>query len=101
MNGFSLTTMFIVPDGTLASAGSTQDLTPGQLGLFRPDYSLATAGNIAAAKYFYLAQGRKELVPGLGSKRSDKIAASRVTSWYKSVSEDTAALQISTLTDFH
>jgi hypothetical protein len=101
MNGFSLTTMFIVPDGTLAASGSTQDLTAGQLGLFRPDYSLATAGNIAAAKYFYIAQGRKESVPGLGSKRSDKIAAANVTRWEKSTSEDTAANQISEISDIH
>lgn len=101
MNGFSLTTMFIVPDGTLASSGSTQDLTPGQLGLFRPDYSLATAGNIAAAKWFQIAQGRTEKVPGLGSKRSDKIAADRVVEWYKSTAEDTAANQISLINGFH
>lgn len=100
-NGFSLTTMFVVPNGTLASAGSTQDLTAGQLGIFRPDYSLATAGNIAAAKYFYIAQGRIESVPGLGSKRSDKIAASRVVEWYKTVAEETATNQITELDGFH
>lgn len=101
MNGFSLTTMFVTPSGTLASSGSTQDLTPGQLGLFRPDYSIATAGNIAAAKYFYIAQGRTTAVPGLGSKRSDKIAAANVVQWYKSVGEDTAANQITEISGFH
>ena len=93
---FSLTTLFVAQSGTLASSGSTQDLTPGQLGVFRPDYSIATTGNIAAAKYFYIAQGRIEVVPPnnaaglapaggnqLGSKRSDKITASKVIDWYK------------------
>lgn len=100
-NGFSLTTMFVAPSGTLASSGSTQDLTPGQLGIFRPDYSLATAGNIAAAKYFFIAQGRVENVPGLGSKKSDKIAASQVVEWYKSIGEEQAAVQITELDGFH
>src|SRR6476620_4000343 len=100
-NGFSLTTMFVVPDGTLASSGSTQDLTAGQLCIFRPDHSLATAGNIAAAKHFYIAQGRKEIVPGLGSKKSDKIHSSQIIEWYKSVSEDTAANQITEIDGFH
>lgn len=94
MSDFSLTTLFVVPVGnTLPSSGSTQDLTPGQFGIFRPNYSVATAGNIedAGIKYFYLAQGRtnKYLEP---SKRSDKIAGilqnagvnkTNVTEWYK------------------
>lgn len=100
-NAFSLTTLFVAANGTLASSGSTQDLAAQAIGLFRPDYSIATAGNIAAAKYFYIAQGRKENVPGLGSKRSDKIVASLVTEWYKVVAEDTSANQISSFGNFH
>lgn len=92
---FSLTTLFVATSGTLASSGSTQDLTAGQIGVFRPDYSIATTGNIAAAKYFYIAQGRIEVLPSnnavgfgtvgnqLGSKRSDKISANKVIEWYK------------------
>lgn len=90
MSDFSLTTLFVVPVGnTLPIAGSTQDLTPGQVGLFRNDYSVATAGNIAAAPYFYIAQGRTNTYLQ-GSKRSDKIKGcpsancnSNVTEWYK------------------
>lgn len=100
-NGFSITTMFVVPNGTLATTGSTQDLTPQQLGVFRPDYSIATTGNIAAAKYFYIAQGRAENVPGLGSKRSDKIAPSLVKEWYKLVGEPDVAQQITRIDNFH
>lgn len=80
---FSLTTLFVATSGTLASSGSTQNLTGGQMGVFRPDYSIATTGNIAAAQYVYIAEGRIEVIPGLGSKRSDKIAASKVIEWYK------------------
>lgn len=72
---FSLTTLFVVPSGTLASSGSTQNLTGGQLGVFLPDYTIATVGNIASAKYIEIAQGRTEQIPGLGSKRSDKITS--------------------------
>lgn len=81
---FSLTTLFVAPVGqtALPSAGSTQDLTAGQVGVFRNDYSLATAGNIAAAPYFYIAQGRENTYLQ-GSKRSDKIAASNILEWYK------------------
>lgn len=90
MADFSLTTLFVVPVGNaLPSSGSTQDLTAGQFGIFRSDYSVANAGNIAAKPYFYLAQGRTNTYLQ-GSKRSDKIAGcidgsckSNVTEWYK------------------
>lgn len=81
---FSLTTLFVAPVGQteLPSSGSTQDLTAGQLGVFRNDYTVATAGNIAAAPYFYIAQGRENTYLQ-SSKRSDKIAASNILEWYK------------------
>lgn len=88
---FSLPTMFVLPVGnTLPVAGSTEDLTPGKFGVFLPDYTIATAGNIAAAKYFYLAQGRPSTLPGVGSVRSDKIPSSnpnKIIKWFKYVSE--------------
>src|SRR6202000_742782 len=81
---FSLTTLFILPPGnTLPTTGTTSDLTPSQFGVFLQDYTVATTGNIAAAKYIYLAQGRNVVLPGVGSKRSDKIKASNVIEWYK------------------
>lgn len=91
MADFSLTTLFVVPVGNaIASSGSTQDLTAGKVGFFRNDYTVATAGNIAAAPYFYVAQGRANTYLQ-GSKRSDKIkgcpsgsgCTSNVTEWYK------------------
>lgn len=91
MADFSLTTLFVVPVGnTLPSSGSTQDLTAGQVGIFLNDYSVANAGNIAAAPYFYVAQGRENTYLQ-GSKRSDKIKGcsssypckGNVLEWYK------------------
>jgi hypothetical protein len=103
MADFSLTTLFVVPVGqtTVPSSGSTQDLTAGQVGLFKNDYSVATAGNIAAAPYFYVAQGRANTYLQ-GSKRSDKIkgcpsgtgCATNVTEWYKVSGCGTPAVQI-------
>lgn len=103
MADFSLTTLFVVPVGqtSLPSAGSTQDLTAGQVGFFRNDYTIANAGNIAAAPYFYVAQGRQNTYLQ-GSKRSDKIkgcpsgsgCSSNVTEWYKVSGCSTPAVQI-------
>ena len=102
MADFSLTTLFVVPVGnTLPSSGSTQDLTSGQFGLFRSDYTVANAGNIAASPYFYVAQGRVNTYLQ-GSKRSDKISGcpsgssckSNVTEWYRVTGCATAANQV-------
>lgn len=101
MADFSLTTLFVVPVGnSLPSSGSTQALSAGQFGIFRSDYSVATAANIAAKPYFYLAQGRTNTYLQ-GSKRSDKIAGcvggtckSNVTEWYKVTGCPTPATQV-------
>jgi hypothetical protein len=107
MADFSLTTLFVVPVGqtALPSSGSTQDLAPGTLGVFRNDYSLATAGNIAAAPYFYIAQGRQNTYLQ-GSKRSDKIkggtgVTSNVTEWYKVTGCATPLVQITDVSGFN
>lgn len=111
MADFSLTTLFVVPVGnTLPSSGSTQDLTPGQFGIFLPDYTVATAATIddAGAKYFYLAQGRSNTYLQ-GSKRSDKVAGalqnagvnpSNVTEWYKVAGCPIAVNQITDVSGF-
>jgi len=102
MSDFSLHTLFVVPVGnSLPSSGSTQDLTAGQFGIFKNDYTVANAGNIAAAPYFYLAQGRTNTYL-LGSKRSNKIAGvnntsgqgSNVIEWYKVSGCSTAVTQV-------
>ena len=97
MADFSLTTLFVVPVGNaLPSTGSTQNLTAGQVGIFKADYTVATAGNIQTSnKYFYVAQGRTNTYLQ-GSKRSDKISSTgaNVTEWYKIVGASTATTQI-------
>jgi hypothetical protein len=110
MADFSLTTLFVVPVGqtTVPSTGSTQDLTAGQVGVFLNDYSAATAINIAAAPYFYIAQGRTNTYLQ-GSKRSDKIKGcpsgavchSNVTEWYKVSGCPTPANQIIDIDNWH
>ena len=99
MADFSLTTLFVVPisQTALPAGGSpTQDLDPGQVGVFSNAYAATTTpGNFP---YFYIAQGRTNKYLQ-GTKRSDKIAGnvlaltgapqnvlpknSNVTEWYK------------------
>jgi hypothetical protein len=100
MTDFSLTTLFVVPDGTLAAAGSTDALTSGQLGVFLPDYTIATGGTIATAKYFYIAQGRPSGEITSGSKRSDKIDKLKIQEWYKVLAEPDATTQIVDVSNF-
>lgn len=110
MSDYSLTTLFVVPvsQTALPSAGSTQDLTNGQLGVFLNTHALATAVNIAAAPYFYIAQGRSNTYL-LGSKKSDKIKGcaagapcnSNVTDWYKVTGCPTPLNQITNITGWH
>jgi hypothetical protein len=99
MADFSLTTLFVVPVGnSFPSSGSTQDLLPGQVGIFSNNYvATTTPGNFP---YFYVAQGRVNTYLQ-GSKRSDKIAGciegsckSNVTEWYKVTGCPTAATQV-------
>lgn len=101
MADFSLTTLFVVPVGqtALPSSGSTQNLTPGQVGIYKNDYTVATALNIAAAPYFYIAQGRVNTYL-LGSKRSDKISASNVTEWYKVAGCSVPVTQVTDVANF-
>ena len=100
MADFSLTTLFVVPVGnTIPSSGSTQNLTAGQVGIYLNTYAAATASNIAAAPYFYVAQGRTNTYLQ-GTKRSDKIAASKVSEWYSVTGSPVAANQVTDVTNF-
>lgn len=98
---FSLTTLFVATSGTLASTGSTQNLTGGQLGVFTPAYVIATTGTIVSQPYVYIAEGRIEQVPGLGSKRSDKIAANKVIDWYKVTAISNIPTQIQSIANWN
>lgn len=94
---YSLRNLFVIPVGnTFPTSGSTQDLSAGQVGLF--DESYATTDGTGSPKYIYIAQGRSENYLA-GSKRSDKIAASKVKVWYKTAAEPTARLEIQTISN--
>lgn len=98
---FGKTTLFVVPAGnSLPTTGSTDALTASQFGIFRPDYSVASAANIGAAQYIYLFQGRPQVLPILGTKRSNKIYRDKVIETYKITGSATANVQITHVTGF-
>lgn len=101
MADFSKTTVFVVPpSNTLPVSGSTDGLTAGKFGVFLNTNAIADVGNIAAAPYFYLAQGRENKYM-LGSKKSDKIKGGRnVTAWYKVTGCPTPINQIVDIDDW-
>lgn len=107
MADFSLTTLFVVPVGnSLPSSGSTQDLAAGQVGFFSNAYATVNSGTIAAAPYFYIAQGRENTYLQ-GSKRSDKIKGcptancnSNVISFRKVIGCPTPINQITDISGF-
>lgn len=114
MADFSLTTLFVVPStqAALPTTGtSTQDLGAGIVGFFTNLYKADTGGNIAAAPYFYVAQGRQNTYLQ-GSKRSDKIkgcdgsggavcSGTNVTEYYKLLGCAQALTQITEVSNFH
>lgn len=99
MSDYSITSLFVATTGTLG-AGAPQTLTGGQIGVYNPDYTIATSGTIAAKPYIYIKEGRVEVVPGLGTKTSDKIAISNVIDWYKVVANSNVPVQITTFSNF-
>jgi hypothetical protein len=107
---FSLTTLFVVPTGTTAlptTGTATQALGAGAFGFFKNDYTADSAANIAAAPYFYIAQGRQNTYLQ-GSKRSDKIKGcltagcnTNVTEFYKVNGCGNATTQITDVGGWH
>jgi len=98
---YSKTTVFILPaSNTLPTTGSTANLTANQFGIFKPDYTPATALTVASQPWIFLAQGRPQALPGVGSKKSDKIALDRVVEWYSVSAVNSATPQIIDITNF-
>jgi hypothetical protein len=98
---FSKTTVFILPvSNTLPTTGSTADLTANQFGIFKPDYTPATALNVSAQPYVMFAQGRPMTLPGVGTKKSDKIFLKNVVDWYAASAVNTADAMVWDITDF-
>lgn len=98
---FSLTRVFVLTPGqTLPTTGTTANLTPNQFGVYRPDYTPATAGNAAAAKFLFVAQGRPNTDLNLKSIKSDMIYKDKILEMYKIVAEDTARVRIINVSDW-
>lgn len=97
---FSLTTLFVVPVGnSLPTSGSTETLTDGQFGIYKDKLrTAATAGNVGAANYIQIAQGRPG--SGLGTKLSDRIKSTKVKKFYKIVGHSVAANEIWEISNF-
>lgn len=101
MSSFSIPHLFVVPaSNSIPTSGSSSALTAGQFGIFRDDYTAATAANIAssAPKYIYIFQGNHVTVPGMANKRSDKIYADNILEWYKIPALTSSSVQITTVT---
>jgi hypothetical protein len=98
---FSLTTLFVLPNPVvLPTVGGPELLLPGQVGVYLPTYLPATAGNIAAAKYIYIKQGRRVPEPGLGTITSDKIYSKNIVNKYKVVGNAGFSNQIMEFANF-
>jgi hypothetical protein len=100
MSDFSITTLFVVSNTTLATTGSTQNLLAGQVGIFDNAYVIGNSGTIATKPYIYIAQGRVESIPGTGSKRSDRIALANILEWYKVTAVSNGSTEIATIGTF-
>lgn len=99
MSEYAPTFLYVVPSAnSIPTTGSTNTLTAGQTGIFLNDYTAATAGNIAGVPYIYIDQGRAD--KSLPTKRSDKIAASRVIKFTKVVGSASALNEVWELSNF-
>ena len=93
---FSLTTLFVLPNGSLAADGfKRENLKPGQFGVFNSRYkAVTTAGDAAKSPHIVFGQGRIENVPGLTHKYSDKVSRGSLVEWYKTTGNPNAKNQI-------
>jgi hypothetical protein len=82
---FSLTTLYVLNDGSLAPDGfKRENLRPTQFGVFNSRYKAVTSATDAVkSPYIQFGQGRIEKIPGLGDKYSDKVSRDSVIEWYK------------------
>lgn len=98
---FSLTTAFILPtSNTLPTTGTTATLTANQFGVFKPDYTPASTGNVGSQPYIVLVQGRPAILPGTTTKKSDKIYLNKIVEWYKVTAHPTVQQQITDISNF-
>lgn len=102
MSSYTHRTLYVLPSSnTLPTSGGTQQLDAGQFGIFNgATYAAVTNGNIAAAPYILMSQGRPVDIPTMGTKQSAYIYADEILEWYKIEAHDTAAVQITEITGF-
>lgn len=93
---FSLTTLFVLPNGTLVADGfKRENLKPTQFGIFNSRYRAVTSANEAVkSPHIVFGQGRVEKVPGLTHKYSDKVSKGSLIDWYKTTGSSTSKNQI-------
>lgn len=102
MADFSLTTLFVVPSTNVAPlpGTSTDALAAGAFGIYDQNYAPVPTPVVTPPSYIYLAQGRENTYLQ-ASKRSDKIAASKLISWYKVEGNATAQVQVTNICNFN
>lgn len=93
---FSLTTLFVLPTGSLVADGfKRENLKPTQFGIFNSRYKAVTNANEAKkSPHIVFGQGRIENVPGLTHKYSDKVSPGSLIEWYKTTGSPTSKNQI-------
>lgn len=91
---FNITQMFVVKSGSsLLTSGNTSNLTEGQLGVFKSDYTaLAAAPSVSTSPYIYLAQGSGN--DEIGSFKTPAIYLDKVVSWRGESADTTNKEQI-------
>lgn len=98
MSDFSYPTLYILgSSNTLPTTGTSANLTAGQLGVYRPDWTTASVSNLGTTAYIRLAQGRIQAVPGVDTKKSPAIYPGNVLEWYKVTAHTTAGIQQTTI----
>jgi hypothetical protein len=92
---FSLPQLFVLKaSNTLPSGTNWSALTSQNFGIYKPDYTAATAANVASQAYIQLVQARPITLPGVGHKRTDKIYLKNVIEWYKVTGSATGTAQV-------
>lgn len=98
---FSKRAIWVFPVGNaLPTTGSSENLTLGQVGVFKDNArTAATAGNISTANFIQLIQGRS-IYDQRGSKHSGNIKANHVKKYYKVTGSATAAVEFGEFSNF-
>jgi len=91
---YNIKQMFVVKSGAaLLTSGNTSNLTQGQVGVFKGDYTaLSAAPTGLQAPYILLGEGTGDLE--VGSFKTSKIYLNKITAWKGSKADTTGKEQI-------